>query len=146
MIKKSVITWVVVGICSFLCMALVFPNDIVKIVGKEPTINDSTVVIMTRQNLIFNESETIEIKGVDSGRAIVDFLNENRYVKSNKSSSDFDFIEYYDITIFTDGNQVINCSVKSSEHVSFFNESQVESLYMVAWNKLDTNFLKKFFI
>lgn len=140
--KKNFIYTTMILLSIIIAIFLLYPRDLIKIIGNEPSISSNTSLSIVLRNSILETGNVVESFDKTNCTKIYNYLSTFKYMPSNKSYKELDDEETYVISMKNNEEEIFNAAIRGSSYVSIMDKNENWSLYRVIGEKIDLTFFE----
>lgn len=143
--KETIISIITIMGFSIFLIIVLYPRNLIAIIGKEPEIGSKVHLTVIHRNSILEAGNAVESFNQEKTEKILGFLKKYKYSRSNTPYSKLDNMESYVIKIKNNEDEVFKAAVRGDRYFSVKDKNGNWSLYKVSGNQFDVVFLRDFY-
>lgn len=123
-----------------------YPRDLVGIIGEEPDFNENAHVrVISREN-VEDPGIAREMISEDRAREIYEYLENFKYMKSNKNYSDLDHLSSFTIKITDGAEEIFFVTIRGEKYISINDKRDNYFTYRVWRDDFDLEHVGAFYM
>ena len=143
--KNTVFGTAIIVLLIIVNLFLLYPRELVKIIGNEPPISSNTSLSIIQKNNILEPGNVVERLDKNTCNEIYNYLSTFKYMRSNISYKKLDEKETYVIIMKNNEKEIFRAAIRGNSYISIMDKNENWTIYKVIGEKIDLNFFENIY-